>query len=267
MKVFTYLTAALLILSNVVFAQSNKPEMILVEGGSYIMGNEYSDIPDERPEHKVSLKTFYMSKLEVTIGQYTDFCRSAGLNIPEGKEDVPMTNLSWENAIMYCNWISKTQALEKCYEIKRDSNKFMVTFIPNTNGYRLPTEAEWEYAARGGVKSKFYAFSGSNDADEVGWSIINSGNRAHAVGQKKPNELGIYDMTGNAMEWCYDWYKESYYAKSEEDNPIGPKTGVSKVCRGGNFMCRPDVLRNTRRFNLESNASEGLAGIRLVKNE
>lgn len=266
MKVYTYL-AALLFISNMIFAQSNKPEVILVEGGTFIMGNEYSANPDERPEHKVTLNSFYISKYEVTVGEYTNFCRSAGLTVPEGEEKSPITNLSWENAVMYCNWLSKSNALEKCYDVKRDSNMFMVIYNKEANGYRLPTEAEWEYASRGGVKSKFYAFSGSNEVEEVGWSISNSGNRAHEVGQKKPNELGIYDMTGNAMEWCYDWYRDNYYAKSEENNPVGPKTGVSKVCRGGNFMCRPDVLRNTRRFNLEKNSEEGLAGIRLVRGE
>jgi formylglycine-generating enzyme required for sulfatase activity len=144
---------------------------------------------------------------------------------------------------------------------------FMVTFNEKANGYRLPSEAEWEYAARGGVKTKYFAFSGGNEVDEVGWSINNSGNRAHDVGLKKPNELGLYDLTGNAMEWCYDWYRDNYYEKREENNPLGPKSGVAKVCRGGNFMCRADLLRNTRRFNLEKNSSEGLAGIRLVKNE
>jgi len=266
MKFYTYLIA-LLFITNMAFAQENKPEMILIEGGTYIMGNDNSPNSDERPEHKVTLNSFYMGKFEVTIGQYSNFCRSAGIAIPDGQDDVPITNLSWENAVMYCNWLSKVNALDKCYDIKRDSNKFIVTYRHESNGYRLPTEAEWEYAAVGGVKSKSYSYSGSYEVNEVGWSISNSGNRAHAVGEKKPNELGLYDMSGNAMEWCFDWYKDDYYSKSEENNPLGAKRGISKVCRGGNYMCKSNVLRNNRRFNLEQNAEEGLAGIRLVRGE
>ncbi len=268
MKQLFYLVAFLFIF-NITFGQSQDkgPEMVLVEGGDFYMGNDYSANSDERPEHKVTLNSFFMSKYEVTVEDYAKFCRVTGHKLPEGDPRIPINNITWEDAVMYCNWLSRASRLDKCYDLKRDSNRFTATFIPEANGYRLPTEAEWEYAARGGQKSRSYAFSGSHDLDEVAWSINNSGNSAHEVGQKKPNELGIYDMTGNAMEWCYDWYEPTYYEVSPESNPTGPETGVSKVCRGGNFMCRSDVLRNSRRFNLDPGQTEGLAGIRLVKNQ
>ncbi len=266
MRFLTYLTAFLFIF-NISSAQDQGPEMILVEGGDYYMGNDYSANADERPEHKVIINSFFISKYEVTIDDYAKFCRVTGHKLPEGDERTPINNITWQDAIMYCNWLSRASRLDRCYDLQRDSSRFTVNFIEGANGYRLPTEAEWEYAARGGMKSKAYAFSGSHDLDEVAWSINNSGNAAHEVGQKKPNELGIYDMTGNAMEWCSDWYAVEFYEISPEDNPSGPLTGVSKVCRGGNFMCRPDVLRNSRRFNLEPSQKEGLAGIRLVKNQ
>jgi sulfatase modifying factor 1 len=260
------LLSAVLMAFNLSFAQKDQgPEMILIEGGDFYMGNDYSANTDERPEHKITMTSFFMSKFEVTVEDYAKFTRVTGHKAPEGEPNAPINNITWEDAIMYCNWLSRASGLDKCYELKRDSNRFTVTYIPGSNGYRLPTEAEWEYAARGGIKSKSYAYSGSHDLDEVAWYISNAGNTSHEVGQKKPNELGLYDMTGNAMEWCYDWYVPDFYENSGNDNPTGPETG--KVCRGGNFMCQPDVLRITRRFNLEPGAKEGLAGIRLVKNQ
>ncbi len=266
MRIFTTIIAFMLVFS-LGNAQKNGPEMILVEGGEFYMGNDYSANSDERPEHKITLNSFFISKFEVTVADYSKFCRVTGKKMPEGNPQEPINNITWQEAVMYCNWLSSANRLEKCYKIKRDSSRFTSSFNPEANGYRLPTEAEWEYAARGGMKSKAYAFSGSNKLDEVAWYINNSGNAPHEVGQKKPNELGIYDMTGNAMEWCYDWYKANYYENTSDDNPVGPARGISKVCRGGNYMCRPDVLRNSRRFNLDKNSKEGLAGIRLVRNQ
>ncbi len=267
MKFLCYL-ASLLLIASISFSQGKGPEMVLVEGGSFIMGNDYSDNPDERPEHKVTIASFFISKFEVSVMEYTNFCRQASKKYPEGEPNQPVSNVSWDEAVMYCNWVSSISGLDKCYEITRDtSNNVRASCDFSKNGFRLPTEAEWEYAARGGIKTKYYAYSGGMETDEVSWNINNAGNRAHEVGSKKPNELGIYDMTGNCMEWCWDWYKVDFYRKSEESNPKGPESGASKICRGGNYMCRPDVLRNTKRFSLEKIDKEGLAGIRLVRNQ
>jgi formylglycine-generating enzyme required for sulfatase activity len=267
MKLITFLSA-LLFISGFALAQDDlKPEMLLVEGGTFRMGNDYSSSSDERPEHKVTLSSFYMSKYEITIAQYNRFCRVTGKKEPKGEPEQAVVNVNWYDAVMYCNWLSTTQNLDKAYSITRDSNRFVVEFDQSANGFRLPTEAEWEYAAKGGNKSKFYAYSGSNVPDEVAWFITNASNKQRPVGEKKPNELGLYDMTGNVMEWCFDWYDENYYQSSPEDNPTGPESGIDKVCRGGNYMCRPDVLRNTKRFYLDPTSEDGLAGIRLVRNQ
>ena len=266
MRILTSLITFLLIFT-IGQAQDLGPEMVLVEGGEFYMGNDYSANADERPEHKLKITSFFISKYEVNVADYAKFCRVTGQRLPDGDPMTPINNITWEEAVMYCNWLSRASRLEKCYDLQRDSSRFTATLISEANGYRLPTEAEWEYAAKGGIRSKSYAFSGSNDLEEVAWYIKNSGNTSHEVGQKKPNELGLYDMTGNAMEWCYDWYNPDYYENSPADNPSGPESGISKVCRGGNYMCRPDVLRNSRRFNLDKSSNEGLAGIRLVKNE
>lgn len=267
MRILFFLTTVFAFV-NLSFAQKDQgPEMLLIEGGDYYMGNDYSVNSDERPEHKVTLSSFFMAKFEVTVEEYAKFSRMTGHKAPEGEANAPVNNITWEDAVMYCNWLSRASGYDKCYDLRRDSNRFTVTYIPNSNGYRLPTEAEWEYAARGGMKSKTFAYSGSHDLDEVAWYISNAGNASKEVGQKKPNELGLYDMTGNAMEWCYDWYLSNYYESSAAENPTGPNTSVSKVCRGGNYMCQPDVLRLTKRFNLEPAAKEGLAGIRLVRNQ
>ena len=240
---------------------------VLVEGGKFWMGNDYSHNADEKPEHEVTISSFYMSKYEVTVQEYYEFQSIRGGLYPDGNMDTPIRNIKWIDAVMYCNYLSSGYGLEKYYSIKRKNGNLTVNINQKSNGFRLPTEAEWEFATKGGGKSKYYAYSGSSDIDEVAWYRKNSKNTIHIVGLKKCNELGIYDMSGNVSEWCYDWYEPKYYQTSPAENPAGPSSGISKVCRGGNYMCRPDVLRNSRRFNLDKSSNEGLAGIRLIKNE
>jgi formylglycine-generating enzyme required for sulfatase activity len=116
----------------------------------------------------------------------------------------------------------------------------------DTGGFRLPTEAEWEYVARSGGRSEKY--SGGNDLDSVGWYNGNSGGKTHSVGQKQPNGLGIYDMTGNVWEWCNDWYDSDYYRKSPRDNPKGASSGGSRVLRGGSWFSDAGVTRASSRL-------------------
>ncbi len=267
MRFFTFLTILLLTFSYSYSQSTSKPDMILLEGGTFRMGNDFTTNNDERPAHKVTVNPFYIGKHEVTNEQYGLFCLARGIKVPVGEKKQSVVNISWNDAVMYCNWLSSQEDLEPAYTIKRDSNKFIVVFNTSATGYRLPTEAEWEFAARGGLNSKHNAYSGSNVPDEVAWYINNAGNKQHTPGQKKPNELGLFDMTGNVMEWCYDWYNDKYYEKSEAENPIGPNSGVNRTCRGGNYMCRSEVLRNTKRFYLEPKNSGGLTGIRLVRNK
>jgi formylglycine-generating enzyme required for sulfatase activity len=165
-------------------AQTYSPEMILVEGGTFSMGRIGSAFLDELPVHDVTLKSFYISKYETTIQEYKAFCVAVGFPPPLGDMEFPAHNIMWQEAVMYANWLSGVNGLNPCYEITRDKKIFDVKFDPTANGYRLPTEAEWEYAARGGNKSKYTAYSGSDDAAEVSWNLM-SGNKIHKVGQKK----------------------------------------------------------------------------------
>ncbi len=261
---------AIAIFSITVMAQA--PEMILIEGGEFTMGNDYSSELDESPEHKVTLSDFYIGKYEVTFDEFDQFCAATGFTKPDdggyGRGKIPVANISWNSAIMFCNWLSARDGLNKFYNIKRDStSSFTVTLNESANGYRLPTEAEWEYVARGGKKGKTFSFSGSNNVDEVAWWKGNSNLQPHEVGLKQPNEVGVYDMSGNTWEWCWDIYDKGYYKKSPASNPKGAEKGIERVYRGGNWNCTLDFLRLTARNHFGMNKEYGLIGLRLAKNK
>jgi formylglycine-generating enzyme required for sulfatase activity len=246
-------------------AQNYSPEMILLEGGTFNMGRIGSAYLDELPVHDVTLKSFYISKFETTVSEYKAFCVAVGFPPPTGNDELPAHNISWQEAVMYANWLSGVNGLKPCYEITREKKFFNVKFDVSANGFRLPTEAEWEYAARGGNKTKYTAYSGSDDAAEVSWNLM-SGNKIHKVGQKKPNELGIFDMSGNCMEWCWDIYDAGYYKISPKDNPLGSESGTSRVCRGGNYMSTAETSRVTSRINYETHYKDDAMGLRLARN-
>lgn len=172
----------------------NEPDMVMVQGGTFAMGSNENN--NEKPIHYVTLSSFKIAKYETTIAQ---FQKVMGKN-PSGRKDCldcPVTALNWEEVQTF---IKKLNTL-------------------SGKNYRLPTEAEWEYAARGGTKSKQFKYAGSNDISSVAWTSINSGSRTHPVGQKQPNELELYDMSGNIFELCSDWYDENYYRKSPSNDP------------------------------------------------
>ena len=200
--------------------EKNSPKMIRVAGGTFTMGDEYGiGYDDEQPTHSVTLSSYYIGKTEVTVAQYRYYCRATGVSMPEepswGWNDKnSILNVSWNDAIKYCKWLSK----------KLGKN------------ITLPTEAQWEFAARGGNKSRGYKYSGSNSLDAVAWHDGNSNNKTHNVAQKKANELGLYDISGNVWgEWCLDWYNSDYYSNSPNRNPQGPSSGNRKVLRGGSW--------------------------------
>jgi formylglycine-generating enzyme required for sulfatase activity len=184
---------------------SDGPEgMIFVEGGEYLMGSENGD-GDEKPVHKVMVNSFYIDKYEVTQREYE---KVMGNNPSYSKNpSAPVEQVSWNDAVAYAQKIGK----------------------------RLPTEAEWEYAARGGNKSRGYTYSGSNTIGDVAWYGSNSRGTTRPVGTKQPNELGIYDMSGNVWEWCSDWYSDTYYSSSPLTNPTGLSSGTYRVLRGGSW--------------------------------
>ncbi|MCK9210237.1 MAG: SUMF1/EgtB/PvdO family nonheme iron enzyme [Ignavibacteriaceae bacterium] len=191
-------------------------EWISVEGSSFSMGSESGD-PDEKPAHNVSLNSFSISKYEVTFNQYDLFCEATGRTKPNdngwGRGNKPVTNVSWNEANDFCQWVT------------------------NQTGktVRLPTEAEWEFAAKGGKLSNGFLYSGGDSLNEISWNFSNSVGQTHTVGAKKGNELGVFDMSGNVWEWCLDWFDENYYGVASNLNPKGPTNGSQKVIRGGSW--------------------------------
>ncbi|MDR2923307.1 MAG: formylglycine-generating enzyme family protein, partial [Treponema sp.] len=198
------------------FAQTPVPaNFVRVEGGTFQMGSN-SGNDDEKPVHTVTVKSFSIGKYEVTQKEWYEVM---GSNPSYFKGDNrPVECVSWYDAVEYCNKRSEKEGLTPAYTIDKsgkdpnntngdDDIKWLVRRNRNANGYRLPTEAEWEYAARGGNGSPGnYTYSGSNTAGEVAWYSSNSGGSTHDVGTRAANNLGIHDMSGNVYEWCWDWY-------------------------------------------------------------
>ncbi|MDB5282486.1 MAG: Sulphatase-modifying factor protein [Bacteroidota bacterium] len=231
------------------FCPSNQEEcfntiagnMMLVSAGKFKMGSDKGNA-DEKPIHEVSLKSFYISKYEVTQQQWVAVM---GKN-PSYFKDCPLCpvdNISWVDAIKFISKLNEAAGQH----------------------YRLPTEAEWEYAARGGNESSGNEYSGSNTIDDVGWTNRNSSKKTHPVGTKMPNELAIYDMTGNVAEWCSDWYDERYYTISPSDNPQGPRDGNWHVLRGGSWFCFDVESRIAYRNYPYSEYRMFTLGLRLAK--
>jgi len=221
------------------------PEMVEVKGGSFIMGDDQGD-QDEKPAHPVQVKTFSIAKTETTVRQWRFFCAETKRVMPEApwfglKDDHPVVNISWDDAIAYCRWLS----------------------TKSKKTYRLPTEAEWEFAARGGMKSKGYPYSGAKTPDSVAWFSSES-NGTMPVAQKLPNELGLYDMTGNVWEWCSDLYDAGYYTLKANDNPSGPQSGKFYTLRGGAWDIGARNSRNTYRNPLAPGSRNHNKGFRVA---
>jgi formylglycine-generating enzyme required for sulfatase activity len=234
------------------------PGMVLVKGGLFQMGSH--EIPgDEEPVHHVTVNSFYIGTFEVTRAEWMAIM---GNNPSVARGDqLPVENVDWYDAVEFCNKKSKIEGLTPCY--KGSSDNIDCNF--NANGYRLPTEAEWEYASRGGLQSRNYKFSGSNNADEVALYEKNLLNYFEPVGQRKPNELGIYDMSGNMWEWCWDWYDFDFYKNSPKKNPRGPLAGLRRVARGGGWNGPGKYLWSTNRSCFEPHQMSLIIGFRVVR--
>ena len=218
-----------------------KYNMVWVEGGTFRMGatsEQGSEISDEKPVHSVTLSGYYIGKTEVTQALWEAVM---GINPSRFKGDyLPVENVSWDD----------------CQEFIRKLNSM------TGQNFRLPTEAEWEFACRGGNNSRGYKYSGSNYIDNVAWYDGNSGDKTHPVATKSPNELGIYDMSGNVWEWCADWYGD--YSSGRQTNPKGPYGGSGRVNRGGSWYNFARNCRSSIRIDDYPTYRDDLLGLRLA---
>ena len=201
------------------------------------MGDD--SLENASPSHQAFITyDFYIGKYETTFDEYDAFCEATGRSKPDdwgrGRGSRPVINVTWWDAIDYCNWLSDKEKLPKAYDSNGnllDKDGMITTDPSKVVGYRLPTEAEWEFAARGGNKSRGYQYAGSSTVGDVAWYNSNSGNKTQEVCKKAPNELGIYDMSGNVFELCSDWYGD--YSTSAQTNPYNSTAGSYRVFRGG----------------------------------
>jgi len=251
--------------------------MVLVEGGTFMMSctSGQQDCDDEKLVHKVKVSSFYMGTTEVSFEEYDAYCDATGKEKPNdmgwGGGKRPVINVNWYDAIKYCNWLSESEDLDACYTL--NGNTVYCAF--DKNGYRLPTEAEWEYAAREGGKSILFG----NGKDVADLSELNFDGRdlytkmysstgvyrgeTVGVGSFSPNSLGLYDMSGNVWEWCWDQF--GAYGSEFLANPRGATSGSYRVIRGGSWYDLPVRLRVALRYYYDPINSSNAVGFRLVR--
>jgi formylglycine-generating enzyme required for sulfatase activity len=271
-----FLTAAVVA---TVFGQSNagvSPALegfVRINGGTFTMGspaNEPGRFDGEGPQHQVTVGSFYMGKYPVTQKEYQAVM---GTNPSNFKGDnLPVEQVSWYDAVEYCNKRSQKEGLSPAYTINKnqsdpnnkssyDNVKWIVTVNKNANGYRLPTEAEWEYACRAGTTTAYN--TGAAISVNTGWYSANSDSKTHPVGQKSANAWGLYDMHGNVWEWCWDW-KGDYTSVAQTD-PMGAASGTYRVGRGGSWDDSAEYVRSASRDYDNPSYRSSYFGFRLLR--
>ncbi len=213
-------------------------QMVFIQGSIFRMGSNDGG-NDEKPVHPVTINDFYIGKYEVTQRQWR-YVMGKNPSFFKDCDDCPVEQVSWNDVQEFIR------------KLNRKSGK----------NYRLPTEAEWEYAAKGGNKSRGFTYSGSNSIDDVAWYTNNSSAKTHPIGQKQSNELGLYDMSGNVLEWCNDWYGR-YLSKSQV-NPKGASAGDYRVYRGGGWGYIPRSCRTSSRDRSSPGSHSFNLGFRLA---
>lgn len=224
------------------YAGTPEPELIAVEGGCFTMGDTFGDgDDDEKPVHEVCVDGFSIAKYEVTQEQWIAVMEKNPSHFTGDRR--PVEEVSWDDVQQYIEKLNKLTG----------------------RNYRLPTEAEWEYAARnGGRKEKWAGTSVEAELDEYAWNEQNSGRKTHVVGTKRPNALGLHDMGGNVWEWCQDRYGDLFFEESPRDNPDGPKTGTFRTVRGGSWSNRPRFVRASNRDGYDPANRSDTLGFRLA---
>jgi formylglycine-generating enzyme len=213
---------------------------VKVPGGCFQMGDTFGGgSSDEKPVHEVCVDSFYMAQQEVTQGEYSKVVGQNPASFRWG-ERYPVEQVSWSDAQAFINKLNEL----------------------SSRNYRLPTEAEWEYAARNGGKEE--KFPGGDEIAEYAWYSENSNRSTQPVGSKQPNSLGLHDLLGNVWEWCHDWYGSGYYRESPRDNPAGPPSGTYRVTRGGGWNDTARSLRVTDRNSKTPGYRNARFGFRLV---
>jgi formylglycine-generating enzyme len=262
---------------------------------AWVKGGTFKNSNSNYYRKGVTVPSFYIGKYDVTQKEWIEVM---GSNPSKFKGDnLPVETVSWYDSVEYCNKRSIKEGLKPYYNIDKnqkdpnnkpnpkfgdlDTIKWTVTINAGANGYRLPTEAEWEYAAGGGQSSKSYTYSGSDNIDEVGWYWKNSGDRdltgfwnwpaieqnhdrSRPAGSKKPNELGLYDMSGNVREWCWDWHGD---LETHAANPRGSQSGFARVWKGGGWMGADFCCKPSYRGSLAANGTGPDQGLRVCRSK
>lgn len=257
------------------------PESVQVEAGSFTMGCTSNDASyceaDEKPTRWVALQSFEIGKYEVTQEEWQSVMGYNPSQFPSCGSECPVESVHFFDVITYCNRLSIREGLTPCYYFDEGYQSVFdsvtgfepvdleIFWLTTANGYRLPTEAEWEYAAKGGNMSQGYWFSGGENINAVAWYWGNSGSSTHRVGAKAPNEIGLYDMTGNVWEWCWDWYQADYYTSSDDCSPVGPQNGTQRTLRGASWVIEEPFCHITNRFDGDPPIELGNYGFRIAK--
>jgi formylglycine-generating enzyme required for sulfatase activity len=215
-------------------------EMVLLPAGEFLMGDDAGE-DDEKPAHRVQLGAFYIDTAEVTQASFQAMMgRNPSKSVGPQK---PVERVSWYAAVQYCNMRSGREGLQPCYDLKTLKCDFAA------DGYRLPTEAEWEYACRAGTATRWSFGDNPAELAKYGWFKGNAGGTTHPVQEKQPNAWGLYDMQGNVAEWCNDFYSERYDASGPSKDPTGPTSGDERVLRGGSWSTDGESCRASARHS------------------
>jgi len=252
-------------------AQNAENQLIYIKGGNFFIGNK-NGTDDEKNGKKIFIKDFYIGKYEVTNIEYQNFLNSVKPNASELRRYI---NLNGKYKKLKCRIYVK----DSVYHVEKGFENYPVNFVSwfgadvycKFFGGRLPTEAEWEYAAKGGKRSfwsrflRHYMYAGSNELNKIAWYRDNSENKPHETGLKKANKINVFDLSGNVAEWCSDWYQADYYKISSDKNPSGPENGRLKVHRGGSWYNTPEILRITNRRASKPATQNATIGFRFAK--